>query len=211
MCLFYQGLPSMTPRWSQPRLTTLMGRWLVVTGLRRHGAGAEVASGSCGRQATTRWRELGSRRRTGDWCVETNPSLWAVVGFEPVGGSRRVRERARERGRCGPLAAVSCGGARRLSLLFSPLFFALSLARYRFALHNPTGLCNTNPHMPLFRLDLDCHCETTLKPRMATAGAPAFLEDDPLAGALAVGAGSIRGDPCYAPWARASAREEFAR
>jgi hypothetical protein len=34
MCLFYQGLPSMTPRWSQPRLTTLMGRWLVVTGLR---------------------------------------------------------------------------------------------------------------------------------------------------------------------------------
>ena len=29
--------------------------------------------------------------------METNPSLWAVVGFEPVGGSRRVRERARER------------------------------------------------------------------------------------------------------------------
>jgi hypothetical protein len=32
MCLFYQGLPSMTPRWSQPRRTTLMGRWRVVTG-----------------------------------------------------------------------------------------------------------------------------------------------------------------------------------
>ena len=78
----------------------------------------------------------------------------------------------------------SCGGVLRrrpeIVVTFLPFVFcSLSLARYGFALHNPTGLCITNPHMPLFRLGLDCHCETSLKPRMATAGAPAFLEDDP--------------------------------